>query len=95
MSFFGQHALIAAVLIEEQVRPQGWPEGMPLWLAIGYFLLFAVAFIVQKWEGKPRADGIEGSMIRFFSLSKMPDNIVSIHMQTIKDYAGYDGKFIW
>jgi ADP-ribose pyrophosphatase YjhB (NUDIX family) len=55
---------------------------------------FAVAFIVRKWEGQPRADGIEGSMVRFFSLSKLPEQLSLIHRQTIQDYAGYDGKFI-
>jgi len=55
---------------------------------------FAVAFIVQKWEGKPCADGIEGSMVRFFPLSKLPEDIIPVHLQTIEDYAGYDGKFI-
>ena len=55
---------------------------------------FALAFIVRRWEGHPRADGIEGSMVRFFSLSKLPMRIASIHKQTIQDYAGYDGKFI-
>ncbi len=57
--------------------------------------VFAVAFIVQKWEGRPRADGIEGSMVRFFAFSELPENLVSIHMQTIKDYTGYNGIFIW
>ena len=56
--------------------------------------VFAVAFIVQKWEGQPRADGIEGSMVRFFSLLKLPEHLVPIHKQTLKDYAGYDGIFI-
>ena len=56
--------------------------------------VFAVAFIVQKWEGQPRADGIEGSIVRFFSLSKLPENLVPVHKPTIKDYAGYNGIFI-
>jgi mutator protein MutT len=56
--------------------------------------VFAVAFIVQKWEGQPRADGIEGSMVRFFSLSKLPENLVPVHKPTIKDYSGYNGIFI-
>ena len=55
---------------------------------------FAVAFIVRRWEGQPRADGIEGSMVRFFSLLKLPVRLASVHKQTIHDYAGYDGKFI-
>lgn len=57
--------------------------------------IFAVAFIVQEWEGQPCADGIEGSKVRFFALPNLPDNLVPIHRQTIKDYAGYDGTFIW
>jgi len=56
--------------------------------------VFAVAFIVNKWEGQPRADGLEGSTVGFFTLSKLPENIVPIHVQTIQDYAGYDGQFI-
>jgi mutator protein MutT len=56
---------------------------------------FAVAFIVRKWEGQPRADGMEGSLVRFFSLLNLPKHLVSIHKQTIKDYAGYDDTFIW
>ncbi|RLC00514.1 MAG: DNA mismatch repair protein MutT [Deltaproteobacteria bacterium] len=56
--------------------------------------VFAVAFIVQKWKGQPRADGIEGSRVRFYSLSKLPENIVPVHKPTIKDYAGYNGIFI-
>jgi mutator protein MutT len=55
---------------------------------------FALAYIVRKWEGQPRADCIEGSMVRFFSLSKLPVRLASIHKQTIQDYAGYKGKFI-
>lgn len=57
--------------------------------------IFAVAFIVQKWEGQPRADGIEGSKVRFFAKSNLPENLVPIHRQTIKDSTGYDGTFIW
>lgn len=56
--------------------------------------VFAVAFIVKKWEGEPCADGTEGSKVTFFALSKLPENLVFIHRQTIEDYAGYDGKFI-
>jgi len=57
--------------------------------------VFAVAFIVKKWAGKPCADGTEGSKVCFFALTKLPENLVSIHIQTIEDYTGYDGKFIW
>jgi 8-oxo-dGTP pyrophosphatase MutT (NUDIX family) len=37
---------------------------------------FAVAFIIQKWEGQPHADGIEGSMVRFFAISKLPEKLI-------------------
>ncbi len=37
--------LIAAILIEQRVRPEGWAEGMPLLLLILYGLLFVVGFI--------------------------------------------------
>ncbi len=55
---------------------------------------FAISFIVRKWEGKPKADGQEGSEVRFFSLSKLPDNFVPVHRQTIQDFMMYDGKFL-
>ena len=54
---------------------------------------FALAFTVQKWEGRPCADGLESSTVRFFTLSKLPENIVPIHVQTIQDYAEYNGQF--
>jgi ADP-ribose pyrophosphatase YjhB (NUDIX family) len=55
---------------------------------------FAIAFIVKKWEGRPRADQVEGSETRFFPMSQLPENLVPIHRQTIKDYAGYTGQFL-
>ncbi len=55
---------------------------------------FSLAFVVRKWEGQPRADGIEGSEVRFFSLANLPTNLVPIHEQTLKDYASYTGDFI-
>lgn len=55
---------------------------------------FAMAFIVSKWEGRPRADGEEGSDLRFFPLSQLPGDLVPVHRQTLDDYARYDGKFI-
>lgn len=51
---------------------------------------FSVAFIVRKWHGQPRADGVEGSEVRFFSLSQLPENLVPIHQRTIEDYKKYD-----
>lgn len=55
---------------------------------------FAISFIVRQWEGSPRADGVEGSEVRFFPLSQLPENLMNIHKQTIEDYRGYQGKFI-
>jgi ADP-ribose pyrophosphatase YjhB (NUDIX family) len=55
---------------------------------------FAIAFIVEKWEGTPRPDCEEGSEIRFFTLSQLPDNLVPIHRQTIVDYTRFKGKFL-
>lgn len=55
---------------------------------------FALAFIVRKWEGTPRADGREGSMIQFFQTSRLPEDLVPVHRATIEDYLRYDGKFL-
>lgn len=56
---------------------------------------FAVAFIVRRWEGRPHADGLEGSMVRFFSISELPESIiVPVHRQTLEDYLRYDGTFL-
>lgn len=55
---------------------------------------FALAFIVREWRGQPQADGVEGMDVCFFPFTKLPDEIVPIHMATIKDYLRYDGKFI-
>ena len=55
---------------------------------------FALAFIVRRWEGEPRADGIEGSELRFFPLSQLPDELVPIHAATIADYRNFQGKFL-
>ncbi len=55
---------------------------------------FAIAFIVSQWKGTLRADGLEGSELRFFPLSQLPDGLVPVHRQTIKDYVSYNGKFL-
>lgn len=55
---------------------------------------FSVAFIVRKWQGQPRADGVEGSEVRFFPLIQLPDNLAPIHQHTIQDYENYNGSFI-
>ncbi|VBB43128.1 NUDIX hydrolase [uncultured Desulfatiglans sp.] len=55
---------------------------------------FALAFIVRNWRGTPRADGIEGSTLRFFSLFDQPKDIVPVHLATIEDYRRYNGSFL-
>lgn len=55
---------------------------------------FAIAFIVRRWEGQPRADGVEGSEVRFFPLSELPEDLAPVHRQTLKDYGEYRGRFI-
>ncbi len=55
---------------------------------------FALAFIVKKWEGHPRADGLEGDEVRFFPASQIPDDLVPVHRQTVEDYSRYHGKFL-
>lgn len=55
---------------------------------------FAVAFIVRKWEGSPHADGLEGSMVRFFSIPELPESLVPVHQQTLEDYVRYNGTFL-
>jgi len=55
---------------------------------------FSVAFIVRRWRGRPRADGVEGSEVRFFPLSKLPDDLVPIHKQTLEDYSKHGGTFV-
>ena len=55
---------------------------------------FSIAFIVRQWRGEPRADGIEGSDLRFFAMSRLPDELVPFHKTTIEDYKNYRGKFL-
>jgi ADP-ribose pyrophosphatase YjhB (NUDIX family) len=55
---------------------------------------FSIAFIVRRWQGEPQADGVEGSEVRFFEPTGLPDELVAIHRATIEDYASYRGKFL-
>ena len=55
---------------------------------------FAVAFIVRRWKGSPRADGVEGSELRFFPLSELPPDLVPIHRETLEDCRRFDGKLL-
>lgn len=55
---------------------------------------FSVAFIVRDWSGTPRADGVEGSEVRFWSLNDLPQELVTIHARTLTDFKQYQGKFL-
>lgn len=55
---------------------------------------FAITFIVREWTGHPKADGVEGSELRFWPLEALPTDLVSIHARTLDDYKRYKGKFI-
>jgi ADP-ribose pyrophosphatase YjhB (NUDIX family) len=55
---------------------------------------FSLAFIIRRWEGQPRADGVEGSRLQFFSPSQLPADLLPIHRKTLKDYTEYDGGFL-
>lgn len=55
---------------------------------------FSLAFIVRRWRGEPKADGVEGSEVRFFPLDRLPEELSRIHLPTIDDYKSYQGKFL-
>lgn len=55
---------------------------------------FSVAFIVRDWSGTPRADGVEGSEVRFWPLDELPSDIVAIHARTLADFKQYQGRFL-
>ena len=55
---------------------------------------FAVTFIVRQWRGVPQADGEEGSEVSFWPLDKLPENLVKRHLDTLRDFQRYNGKFI-
>ncbi len=55
---------------------------------------FAVAFIVREWTGRPVADGIEGSQVRFWPVDGLPENLAAIHVGTLADFRRYRGQFL-
>ena len=55
---------------------------------------FAVTFIVRQWRGVSQADGEEGSEVSFWPLDKLPENLVKRHLDTLRDFQRYNGKFI-
>ena len=55
---------------------------------------FSVAFIVRHWAGEPKADGVEGSEVRFWPMDALPDDLVPIHVRTLNDFKKYHGGFM-
>ena len=55
---------------------------------------FAIAFVVRRWEGSPRADGVEGSELRFFPRLELPQEVAPLHKSTIEDSGSYQGTFL-
>lgn len=55
---------------------------------------FSVAFIVRDWAGTPKADGVEGSEVRFWPMSALPEDLVSIHARTLADFKQYRGDLL-
>ncbi len=54
---------------------------------------FSVAFIVRDWAGDPKADGVEGSEVRFWPMDELPESLVEIHRETLVDHRIYGGHF--
>jgi len=59
---------------------------------------FAIAFITRacasEWRGVPKADGQEGSELRFWPLELLPQDLCPNHASTLADYENYQGKFL-
>jgi len=55
---------------------------------------FSVAFIVREWSGEPKADGVEGSEVRFWPMDALPQDLVAIHARTLDDFKNYRGGFL-
>ncbi|WP_447980611.1 NUDIX hydrolase [Candidatus Nitrospira bockiana] len=47
---------------------------------------FTVAFRVTRWTGRLRPDGDEVNDLAFFPLTRLPEPVYPIHVDTIEDY---------
>ncbi len=56
--------------------------------------IFTLAFVVRKFSGNLKIDGKETLALQFFAMDNLPDDVLSIHLETIQDYKVYDGNFI-
>jgi 8-oxo-dGTP pyrophosphatase MutT (NUDIX family) len=55
---------------------------------------FTLAFLVLEWSGEVRADGRESIEAGFFPPGELPEPLYPIHVETLEDWAAYDGGFI-
>ena len=55
---------------------------------------FSIAFIVRDWVGEPKADGVEGSEVRFWPVDTLPKDLLAIHARTLDDFRQYRGGFM-
>ncbi|PIW21120.1 MAG: hypothetical protein COW34_00215, partial [Armatimonadetes bacterium CG17_big_fil_post_rev_8_21_14_2_50_66_6] len=55
---------------------------------------FTLAFLVRRWQGEPKPDGVETSDVRFFPLARLPEDLLPLHRDRLEGYRQYDGKFL-
>jgi hypothetical protein len=78
------------------VEPSRWPwPGQRLEYPNGDEIqCLSIAFVVRDWAGEPRADGVEGSEVRFWPIDALPDNLTAIHARTLEDLGQYRSGFL-
>jgi mutator protein MutT len=55
---------------------------------------FTVAFLIRRWQGQPKPDGVETSDVRFFPLAELPADMLPLHRDRLDGYRRYEGKFL-
>ncbi len=55
---------------------------------------FTLLFVVSSFRGELHIDGEETLDLGYFPIEELPDNILPIHREPIRDYRTYDGHFI-
>lgn len=79
------------------------PEPMALYSGPGQRLTYpngdeiyavSLVFLVRRWRGTPRPDGVESIAVRFFPLTALPEDMVPLHKQRLQHYGQYQGKFL-
>ena len=55
---------------------------------------FSLTFVVHEWAGEPKADGVEGSEVRFWPLHALPHDLAEIYARTLSDFKRRRGGFM-